>query len=434
MIPLQLRKVFEEFAAGLLVAAFCLLSQAAPAAADLDETARWGGPPLPVPANNEGKFGMIGDLAVGPGGNVGVYDPVLGRAQLFSSDGDLIIGIDGPSPASGEDSVSLDLASDGTVEVFDRQAAILHRFESDGDSIGQIDFPGIAGPVRDFSLDPSGGYLAAYGNQLRVSRFDVAGSEVADWPTGRLLTGSSPGGAFLELNEHTIDDQVFVASGNLLGMFSRGGESWANWSLATEECGLTGPGIIDLALDSGGNIYLLASVSPSENRTTLFKLDETLNEVWREAVDPNYTKVGVGPDGSIYLAGSDLVIARFTRTEPAEPIGRWQCQKPPIETKEFKLLGVKYGPARAWARVRVEAPEAGTITVTGPKIIRRERTVQAGIHVLTVKARKKFTRPARPRRKLSLKVEVTFSGPTVTDSKSTRVNLKGKLRKGRRHG
>jgi hypothetical protein len=272
----------------------------------------------------------------------GGHDPALGRAQLFTPDGDLIRIVDGPEGLNdSEDTVGLDLRDDGTIEVFDRATERLHRFDSDGNPIDQIDFD-FTGNVRDFSLDPFGGYIAAFGDEHRAT---------------------------VEIAEDDVDDRVYLASEYLLGLFSRSGEPWANWSLATEECDVTGPGLIDLALDSEGSVYLLAAVSSSGDRTMLYKIDDTMNEVWREAVDPGFNKLAVGPDDAIYLAGSGLEVVRFTRTEPAIPVGLGNCEKPPpVEPKEFELLGVKYGPARAWARIRMYAPEPGQITVSGPKV------------------------------------------------------------------
>ena len=228
---------------------------------------------------------------------MGAYDPVLGRAQIFTPDGDLIRIVDGPEGLNViEDTVGLDLRDDGTIEVFDRVNERLHRFESDGDPINQIDF-NFAGNVRDFSLDPSGGHIAAFGDELRVARFDGPGTELVNWATGRTLEAEHR--ATVEIDEHDADDRVYLASEYLLGMFSRSGEAWANWSLETEECDVTGPGFIDLALDSEGSVYLLASLSSSGDRTTLYKLDDTMNALCREPVDQGFNKLAVGPDDAI---------------------------------------------------------------------------------------------------------------------------------------
>ena len=425
---------FRRIITGMVGAFACLFLFAAPAGADLQETARWGGPALPANEATEwdGEFQAIGDLAIGPAGVVGAYDPVLGRAQLFTPDGDLIRIVDGPVGLNGiEDTVGLDLRADGTIEVFDRATGRLHRFDSDGNPIDQIDFD-FTGDIWDFSLDPSGGYIAAFGEQLRVARFDSAGGEIVNWATPRVLQGDHR--ATVEIAEDDVDDRVYLASEYLLGMFSRSGEPWANWSLATEECDVTGPGLIDLALDSEGSVYLLAAVSSSGDRTTLFKIDDTMNEVWREAVDPGFNKLAVGPDDAIYLAGSGLEIVRFKRTEPAIPVNLWSCEKPPpVEPKEFELLGVKYGPDRAWARIRMYLTEGGHITVSGPKVKWKSRTVSSGgNHAITVKAKPAYLKPSRPRRQLKLTVQVTFKGSSGAIRQKVDVNLQGKF--GKRRG
>ena len=427
----RFRRAFAGFATALLVTVICLLHFAVPASANLEETARWGGPALPADEATEwdGEFKAIGDLAIGPAGVVGAYDPVLGRAQLFTPDGGLIRIVDGPTGVNGSgDTVGLDLRDDGTIEVFDRAAERLHRFDSEGDLIDQINFD-FTGNVQDFSLDPSGGYIATFGEQLRVARFESAGGEIVNWATARVLEGEHR--ATVEIAEDDVDDRVYLASEYLLGMFSRSGEPWANWSLATEECDVTGPGLIDLALDSEGSVYLLAAVSSSGDRTTLFKIDDTMNEVWREAVDPGFNKLAVGPDDAIYLAGSGLEVVRFTRTEPEIPVGLGNCEKPPpVEPKEFELLGLKYGPDRAWARIRMYAPEAGQITVSGPKVRWKTRTLSsAGNHAITVKAKPVYLKPARPRRQLKLAVQVTYRTSSGAIRQDVTVQLRGKLRK-----
>ncbi len=427
LIPHHLRVLPAAFATALLAVTVCLFWPAGPAVADLKETASWGGP-VAADEPEPGRFGAIGDLAIGPGGIVGAFDPDLGRVQLFEPDGGFkqVIDFDGD-----QDPVSLDLRDDGSVEVFDRANEKLYRFDADGEAIETIEFTPspFEGQVRDFSQDRSGGYIAAFGDDLRVARFDAGGTGIVNWPTGRVVGGMPWGGAVVEIDEHDVDDRVYLASGGLLGMFSRSGEPWANWSLVTEVCEMTGPGLIDLALDGKGNIYLLASLSAAENRVMLFKLDETMNEVWREAVDPGFSKLGVGPDDAIYLAGG-VEIKRFARTEPAVPVDR-KCEKPPPpETKKFELLGLKYGPDRAWARVRMHLPEGGRITLSGPKVRRKSRTVtSAGNHAVTVKAKPKFLKPARPRKRLKFAVQVTYTGSEGTTRKHVKVLLRGKLRK-----
>lgn len=429
----QFREAFRGFAAVSLAAGTGLLLSAAPSSADLIQTAEWGGIASPVPEN--GKFEAVGDLAIGPGGTVGVYDPVAGRAQIFTAEGDFIRAIEGPTGADGSaDTVSLDLRGDGSIEIFDGAIERLYRFESDGDPVDQVDFD-FAGPVRDFSLDPSGGYVAAFGNDLRIARFDSTGGQLVNWLTGVFLADSEPAAATVEIDEHDVDDRVYLASGPMLRMFSRSGEYWANWSLATEVCDLTGPGLIDLALDGLNNVYLLASLSASGERKVLFKIDNQMNEVWREPVDSTFSRIAVASDGSIYLGGSNLKVVRMERTEPAVPPVPEKCGKPvtpatPENTPKFKLLGVKYGPGRAWARVRTYVPEAGRITVTGRKVRSRSLKVsEAGSYTLTVKAKPRYLRPARPRRQLKLAARVSFSGSSVNASQSVTVRLKGRLRK-----
>ena len=410
------------FGSAALIAAFVLAFFPGAAGADLQKTAEWGAPEGP-------PFNAIGDLAIGPGGTVGVYDQVVGRARVFTADGNFIRGFSGPLGRNGsEDTVSLDFREDGSITVFDRPASRLHQFSAAGVPTGQIDFD-IPGNVRDFSVDPDGGYIAASGDDLRLTRFDESGAEVLGWATARVLGEPSWGGAQVEFDSHDIDDRVFLATGTKLGMFSRSGEFWATWSVADEECGVTGPGLTDLALDGNGNIFLLADLSATEDRNMLFKLDQYMNILWREAIDSGINKLAIGPGEAIYLAGSDLKVRRFTRTEPAVPVPRWNCEQPPAP-KKFELLGVKYGPKRAWARVRFHAPEAGKVTVSGPKIRRRSVTVaDAGNGAITVRAKPKFMKPARPRRQLKLAVQITFKGDSGQYSESTRVHLKGKLRR-----
>lgn len=64
---------FARAVTALVFTFACLLIGAATASADLQETARWGGPALPADEATEwdGEFKAIGDLAVGPDGVVG---------------------------------------------------------------------------------------------------------------------------------------------------------------------------------------------------------------------------------------------------------------------------------------------------------------------------------------------------------------------------
>lgn len=425
-------------ASAMLVSVACLLILPASSAADLVQVAEWGGAVSSEPNPEDGKFRAIGDLAIGPGGTVGVFDPVLGRGQMFDPDGEFIRAFDGPqgSQAFG-DATDLDFREDGTIEVFNRWQQKLYRFGNDGDPIDQIDFD-LDLPVRDFSPDPSGGYIAAFGNDLRIARFDNAGGQLINWRTGVFIPDSEMDGATVEIDEHDVDDRVYMASGPILRMFSRSGEYWANWSLATEVCDLTGPGLIDLALDGLNNVYLLASLSASGERKVLFKIDNQMNEAWREPVDSVFNRLVVAADGSIYLAGSNLKVVRMERIDPAEPPVPEKCGKPvtpvtpttPEKTSKFKLLGLKYGPGRNSARVRMYVPEAGRITVAGRKVHSRSLEVSgAGNYTLTIKAKPKFLQPSRPRPLIRLAARIRFSGSSISASRTVTVRLKGRLPK-----
>lgn len=420
---IRIRKVVIT---GLILAGAAFLGFTGTAAATLEQTGRWGGE----------SFTASGDLAAGPGGTIGVYDPKLGQALIFTAQGQLIRSINGPTGFRGEeDTVSLDLRDDGSIELFDRVTQRLYRFDDQGQPTGQVDF-GMPGNVREFSPDPRGGYIAAFGDDLMVARFGDTGEEIVTWPTGRLLEGQDYGGVKVEIDLDYEDDRVMVQSGNLIGAFSRSGEPWANWSLRDSECRATVAGFRDLALDQDENLYALGSHSAPGPKAVLYKFDETLNVIWREELDRAFSTVAVGTDGSIYLAGEAgnpaAALFRFSHLDdPQAPLwGRCPEPKPipqPPAKPKLKLLRVAYGPGRTWARARLYASGPGVIRVSGRKIRPvRIRVGKAGRYWVAVKPRRRFTAPARPRRKLRLRAVFTFRSPQGNLRRATVVKLRGK--------
>jgi DNA-binding beta-propeller fold protein YncE len=148
----------------------------------------WGKPGI-----DNGQFGRIADIAVGPNGTIYTLEDrptSLGRVQEFDPSGKFLTTF-GRGQIEDSGGIVLDAQGDvlvaddfaDNVKVFGADGKLLRTFGQAGSTPGQLDFP------TDLALDGNTLYVADQ-DHLRVVRFDLATGK----PTGYWLVAGTPVG------------------------------------------------------------------------------------------------------------------------------------------------------------------------------------------------------------------------------------------------
>lgn len=388
----------------------------------------WGAGDFPDYADQvwPASFKWINDYSVDSSGNVAILDLGFHRVKIFNADGDFLRGFKVPEGVGSDpDYVArVNLKDDGTVEVFDGKDGKLRRYDSSGALTGEsvLDVPG---RVKQFAPTADGGHLIV-SRSGSVTNFDANDLETGSWSL-------QPHGSDIDNVKGIVQapaGDVYVLTPDFLDHYSAGGELLGTWSLRDEECAEEwSDGFVDLDVDAAGNVYATASLGAWINWTKLYAFDPELNLIWSDNMDQGWgATVKVAPDGSFLTAGDG--INRIGHVGPDDPGLVTTCRRKP---GTFKLLGVKFGPKRTWARLRVSVPEAGRLSVKGRKVIARTKSGKAaGTYRIAVLAKPRYLKPSRRPRIVKVPVRISFSGASTEVSKRITIRLKSRKRQATR--
>ncbi|MBN8866070.1 MAG: hypothetical protein J0H98_00815 [Solirubrobacterales bacterium] len=362
----------------------------------------------------EGEFIVANELAVSDGGVVGSYDPYLSRAQTSTSDGSFLHRFEVPANSqSYNDVIRLMMTPGGGTELLDRTTGTIERFDDQGAALPSVQLD-TEDKILDVAIDPIGGYAALMWSEDEVGLFAPDGSLTGSVPVAAV----NPAQRAYERIEVDSEGHIFQLTRTEIHEFDRTGEEIANWEVRVSNC-LPEYWLADVAIDGDDVVYVLGSRG---GEPVVLKFGSGLNQIWEESIDPKQTSMhggylDVGPDGSIYATTGDG-IQRYDQSEAgAAPPGP-DCHVDPPPPGPVRLLGLAFGPGRHWAIATIRVADHGWISVSGSKVVTKERTLAKAKTIrIAVRPRPRFLRPrARARR-----FKATFNIDLVTAQDSWRI-------------
>ncbi len=273
-----------------------------------------------IGASGPGQVSWSESIAIGPGGEVFVADPVKDRIKVFDKEGDYLrqIGTSGTGPGQLAKPVDVSIDDEGRVWVADEQTDRVQVFSPEGDYVAG--FGGSGSGAEQLDLWPKTGIAAlrgriwiADGGNNRVSRwastrindffhsanFGAFGSEDGQLKSPADVIGDSQGNLWV-LDRDNSRIERFGPEGQFLAKFGSAG---------------TGTGQLNypsaITLDADGNVLVAESnrvqkLSPSGEYLAKFG---ALGSGNGQFLVPSGIAVGV--DGTIWVTDANRV-QRFT--------------------------------------------------------------------------------------------------------------------------
>jgi sugar lactone lactonase YvrE len=471
--------VFRPLRAACVVAliAASLLGASTSSAASFGFLTTWGSL-----GAADGQFSQPDGVATDAAGNVYVVDKGNNRVQKFSSSGAFITnwGSGGTAEDQFNEPESIAIDPSGNVYVADVTNNRIQKFTSSGAFIFAVGWgvsdgvtpalqvctaachPGLAGSgdgqfmvPSGIATDPSGNVYVADEENDRIEKFSSSGAFLTKWGTNGPLDGQ-----FDSLHRLTTDvaGNVYTTeeTNERVQKFSSSGAFIGKWGSSGTTEGQFG-GIDGIAIDPAGNVYtgeqgnnriqeftssgtfvLAAGWGVSDGVTNAFQVcTAACHAGLVGSGDGQFSApLGVATDcrGNVYVADeSNNRVEKFGDAAAAPP----PCPPPTAGTTKpsnlFSFGKLKRNKKRGTAKLTVNVPGPGTLTLAGKGVVGQRpahqdgaaaRTVSAAGQVkLLIKAKGKAKKKLTKRGKAKVKINVTFT-PTGGDPNSKAKTIK----------